>query len=1273
MIRPAQRRLVFLTTAFALSLLSCGREVTGPENGISFGRRVADIALDPVMPELMRAVEGAGDAVPFTRVRVVLRNEDGSVAKDTMIDFPSTADSVALALQLQIPSSAPASGLPLSLTMAYVNADGDTVFRGGPSAIVARPVGSSGADAPVVVPIAYDGAGKDAASVTIAPKTGTGLIGTSLAFTATARDAQGAAIPNTPFVFFSLDTANAQINAATGVATWRALRGNARIVAALPNGLRADTATIGVILPASKMIVGTGAAQTGAVNAPLADSVVLRTLAADDVPVAGVIVSFAVASGGGSLSTITDTSDVNGNVSTKWTLGAALGAQGITATASGLTGSPLAISATGVAGPPTRLEITTQPATAIAGSALTPALVVQARDAFGNVASSFTGNVSVAVLGTQPPALTGTAAVAAVNGVATFSDLSIAVVGTYMLTVTSGTLTPDSSSNITINPATASQLALSAQPPDTAVAGTAFAVAVQARDAFSNLTPAYTDSASVTISTGPVGGVLSGVLKRAVTAGSAEFTGLTVNRAGSYQLSISAPSLTSASTVSFVAKAAAPASVVKISGDAQSAAVSTTLANPLVVEVRDASGNPVEGASVAWTVSSGTASVTVATVLSNASGVASTGVVLGSSAGVVGLRATVAALAPAEFTATAVAGPASGFTLISGADQVLPAGGSSDSVRVRLNDASGNPVAGATVTWNQTSDLTFSPASGVTDADGRVATIVTTGGTLGAKSFSASSSPATDVVVNLQVLAGPADSLSVVSGANQQGYATEVLPSPVVLRVLDAFNNVRIGDSVFVKVTSGGGLLGNSLVQDTLISDSQGAVSIPWTLGTFVGEQAIEVRTGALTPRSIAAQALQLQANAIWTGNSNSVVGEALNWRNGLVPSALDSVLIPAGRPNYPVLSGGATYAKLIVESGATFDISNYNLVVTGSIRAPLGSGIIATGSGTVLGQAGVGTLTGTFPSLDLQGNYLPSGVVDVVGSLTIGNSASLTVQAGDSLHVGGILATESGRRLVQSGNSGISVTGNLQLDGGESTFGAGGRLHLFGNLGTGSVGSPRAFLADSAHTLILRPNNTQSITFAYPDSTPGGACDASCLGILQSTKGSGQGGVTFNSTVMARGGLQLDVQGIVATGQYVISGAPATIRGGSGGAFFRRFGFTGSYDASGPIAADTLVALGSGVLPTNLTIPTIVSGNYQIVGPHLAALIVEGSLEAEGASASVSSTLRTRGSGHLLMNSATDSLVVFGELRFEARRECRSTHGWCARCALERLCGNGR
>src|SRR5690606_7439410 len=139
----------------------------------------------------------------------------------------------------------------------------------------------------------------------------------------------------------------------------------------------------------SKLVLGAGAAQTGAVNAPLADTIVVRTLASDDVPVEGVIVTFAVTTGEGTLSVLTDTSDANGDVKTAWTLGAALGVQGITATSAGLTGSPLTVSATAVAATPVRLEITQEPTGTVAGSLFAPQLSVIARDAFGNVVPTF--------------------------------------------------------------------------------------------------------------------------------------------------------------------------------------------------------------------------------------------------------------------------------------------------------------------------------------------------------------------------------------------------------------------------------------------------------------------------------------------------------------------------------------------------------------------------------------------------------------------------------------------------------------------------------------------------------------------------------------------------------------------------------------------------------------------------------------------------------------------------------------------------------------------
>src|SRR5207245_9196554 len=96
-----------------------------------------------------------------------------------------------------------------------------------------------------------------------------------------------------------------------------------------------------------------------------------------------------------------------------------------------------------LAGSATQLVFTGQPSNTAAGVAITPAVQVTARDGQGNTATGFTGNVTVAI-GANPSGgtLAGTATVAAVSGVATFSGLSIDKAGTgYTLVASSGGFT----------------------------------------------------------------------------------------------------------------------------------------------------------------------------------------------------------------------------------------------------------------------------------------------------------------------------------------------------------------------------------------------------------------------------------------------------------------------------------------------------------------------------------------------------------------------------------------------------------------------------------------------------------------------------------------------------------------------------------------------------------------------------------------------------------------------------------------------------------------
>src|SRR3989441_48625 len=124
--------------------------------------------------------------------------------------------------------------------------------------------------------------------------------------------------------------------------------------------------------------------------------------------------------------------------------------------------------------PATHLGFGVQPSTTQVGVAITPAVTVAALDASGNTVTSFTGAISIAI--DNNPAggtLTGNAPVNAVNGVATFANLTIDKAGTgYTLTATSGTLTQATSNPFNITaapPPPATHLAFGVQPSTTQV------------------------------------------------------------------------------------------------------------------------------------------------------------------------------------------------------------------------------------------------------------------------------------------------------------------------------------------------------------------------------------------------------------------------------------------------------------------------------------------------------------------------------------------------------------------------------------------------------------------------------------------------------------------------------------------------------------------------------------------------------------------------------------------------------------------------------------
>ena len=151
--------------------------------------------------------------------------------------------------------------------------------------------------------------------------------------------------------------------------------------------------------------------------------------------------------------------------------------------------------------PPVQLVFTMQPSSATAGVAIDPVVAVAIEDAFGALVPSATNVVTVAI-GTNAGGgtLTGTVSVAAVAGVATFSNLHVDKAGGYTLQAAAGTLTGATSMPFTIVAAPATTARVHVQPSNV-MGGVTITPPVQiaAQDSFGNRATGFADSVTVAL------------------------------------------------------------------------------------------------------------------------------------------------------------------------------------------------------------------------------------------------------------------------------------------------------------------------------------------------------------------------------------------------------------------------------------------------------------------------------------------------------------------------------------------------------------------------------------------------------------------------------------------------------------------------------------------------------------------------------------------------------------------------------------------------------
>ncbi|WP_239014352.1 S8 family serine peptidase [Archangium violaceum] len=460
-----------------------------------------------------------------------------------------------------------------------------------------------------------------------------------------------------------------------------------------------------------------------------------------------------------------------------------------------------------------KLAFVTQPSTTVAGSPITPAVQVTIQDAFGNQTTS-TAEVTLS-LGTGSPSgsvLSGTTKVAAVGGVATFSDLSINKVGTsHTLVASSGSFTTASSEAFATTPG-APYRAIITQQPSNVLAGSPIdpAVHVSFFDKEGNLATQSTASVTMSLGNNPGGASLSGTTTVSAVEGVATFNDLKVSRPGiNYTLLAGTSGIYSDTSVGFDVRAGAASRLVFTSTPADNTAVGSAFT--VRVAVQDSAGNIISGATPEVTLSlenaagatlGGTTTVTASGGVATFSGLSVDKVGTGYA-----LKAEAAGLESAISPAFNVVPNASetGRLVFRGSLSGVAAGASLGPIEVELQDAHGNVLTGSnalvilSLGANPTGGSLLGTASvsavnGVATFDGLSLRTAGTGYTLvaAAQGFTGATSAAFDVT------SGSAVSFSLALPAS--------LPVDqeisISAKAFDAYGNLATSYSGSVKVTS---------------------------------------------------------------------------------------------------------------------------------------------------------------------------------------------------------------------------------------------------------------------------------------------------------------------------------------------------------------------------------------------------------------------------------------------------------------------------------------
>ena len=648
-------------------------------------------------------------------------------------------------------------------------------------------------------------------------------VGTTRQFTATLKDDQSDVLSR-PVAWTSSNPAVLTIDAASGLAT-PGLPGSATVTAT-SEGKSATAAVTVVPGPPARLVANAGDGQSATSGSAVATPPSVKVTDAAGNAISGIAVTFAVASGGGSITGGSATTNAEGVATVgSWTLGATAGPNTLTATSAAVAGATVTFTAAGGVGAAAVITANTgNNQSATAGAVVVNPPSVKITDANNNPIAGF-------VVTFAPAAGSGTVTA----GTATSNALGIATVGSWRLGSTPGpqSLTA-TAAGLTGSPITFSATAIAPVPAtltpfagnnQTASRGRAVATppSVRITDPAGIPVPGFTVTFAVVLG----GGTVTGGSAITNENGLATVGSWTLGPGiGENSLTATAGTLSGSPFTFNATSVAVPTAIAANAGDNQTATAGSAVSVLPSVKITDIDG-----------------------------------------AGVAGI--------PVTFTASGVAGPASIITAFAGNNQTaITAGEVGTPPSVRITDANNNPVAGATVTFTPGGGGSVTGGTATSNGNGIAAVgswrLGSTPGpqTLTAASAGLSGSP---VTFNATAIAQPPVAIAVNAGDNQSALANSAVPIRPSVIVTDAQGRGVPNVSVVFSIRSGAG----SITGANAVTNASGIATVgSWVLG--IGSNSLSATVEGLAGNPVIFVALgQAEVQIVTFGDSNTDLGFA--------------------------------------------------------------------------------------------------------------------------------------------------------------------------------------------------------------------------------------------------------------------------------------------------------------------------------------------------------------------------------------------------------------